>query len=275
MLSHVEVRTDRGQVLTLDLFDQNEGFLVKDITGLDPVDATLSYSSMANQDDEQEQAMKRIKRNIVMKLGYEPDYVNDTIKQLRDRLYGFFMPKSQVRLRFYSDDMPVVEITGRVEKMSAPLFAKDPEATISIMCAKSSFVGMDTLTVNGNTVETTASSGTNVTYEGSIETGGLFRIAPDRSIPGFTIRNQLDDGSVQTQDFLYPLLAGDVVLINSVNLNKYARLTRGGTTSSILFGISPYSKWLNLFQGVNNLRVLTAGAAIPWSFQYANKYGGL
>lgn len=273
MLELVEVRTDRGLLLSLPLFDQNEGYLVKPIEGLDPVDATLTYSSMANQDDEQEQAMKRVKRNIILKLGYEPDYVNDSIKQLRDRLYGFFMPKSQVRLRFYDTEMPVVEILGRVEKMNAPLFTKDPEATISIMCAKSSFVGLDTLTFGGNT--TSGTTELSRTYDGSIETGGMFEIRPDRSISGFTIYNRLPDDSVQSQAFVYPLLAGDILQINSVTLNKSARLTRAGSTSSVLYGISPYSQWLNLYPGVNSLRVAVAGAAIPWTFQYANKYGGL
>lgn len=273
MLNLVEVRTDRGLLLSLPLGDQNEGFLVQSIEGLDPVDAVLTYSSMANEDDEQEQSSKRVKRNIIMKLGYEPDYVNDSVKKLRDRLYVFFMPKSQVRLRFYSDDMPTVEIRGRVERMNAPLFTKEPDATISITCAKSGFVGLDSLVVNGNTTESTTE--TTVVYDGSIETGGLLRLMVNRSIDTFTIYNRLPDNSVQSQEFVAPLLAGDILEINSVSLNKSVRVTRGGTTSSVLFGISPYSEWLNLYPGVNQIRVATAGADIPWSFQYVNKYGGL
>lgn len=273
MLNLVEVRTDRGLLLSLPLFDQAEGYLIKDMGGLDPVDATLVYSSMANQDDEQEQSSKRVKRNIVLKLGYQPDYINDSVKVLRDRLYGFFMPKSQVRLRFYSDDMPTVEIVGRVEKMSAPLFAQDPEATISILCAKSNFVGMGTVTFGGNT--TSGVIDLNQTYDGTIETGGLFRITPNRAMSGFTIYNRLPDDSVQSQAFVYPLLAGDILEINSVPLNKSARLTRAGSTTSVLYGISPYSQWTNLYPGVNKLRVTDPGAAVPWTFAYANKYGGL
>lgn len=273
MLSLLEVRTDQGLLLSLPLFDQSDGFLIKDIQGLDPVDATLVYSSMASQDDEQEQSSKRVKRNVVLKLGYNPDYVNTTVKALRDTLYGFFMPKSQVKLRFYSDDMPTVEIVGRVEKLNAPLFAKDPEATISILCAKSSFYALDTLTFGGNT--TAGTTETLRTYDGSIETGGLFRILPDRTMSGFTIHNTLPDDSVESQEFVFPLLAGDILEINSVNLSKSARLTRSGVTTSVLYGISPYSKWLNLYPGVNKLRVAASGAAVPWTFAYINKYGGL
>lgn len=274
MLSSIEARTDRGLVLGLPLFDATEGFYIKDVDGLDPVDATLVYSSMAGQDDEQEQSSKRVKRNIILKLGYDPDFAaNMDVEKLRDRLYGFFMPKSQVRLRFFSDTKPTVEIVGRVERMDAPLFVKEPDATISIICAKSNFLGLDTLSFAGNT--TAGTTDTPRTYDGTVETGGLFRIQPNRSINEFTIYNRLPDDSVQSQEFVYPLVAGDILDINSVALNKSARLTRGGNTQSVLFGISPYSQWLNLYQGVNRLRVVASGAPIPWSFQYVNKFGGL
>lgn len=273
MLNLLEVRTDRGLLLSLPLFDQSEGYLIKSVDGLDPVDATLVYSSMAGEDDEQEQSSKFVKRNIVLKLGYQPDYVNDSVKILRDRLYSFFMPKTQVKLRFYADDMPTVEIVGRVEKMNAPLFTQDPGAEISIICARSSFVELATNLVSGGSSE--LGTEVEVDYAGTNKTGGLFTLLPDRSISGFTIYNRLPDDSVQAQPFVYPLLAGDSLAINSVALNKSARLSRGGATQSVLFGISPYVPWLNLYQGVNKVRVAVAGDPIPWSFAYANKYGGL
>lgn len=273
MITLVEVRTDRGLLLALPIMDPAEGIFVVNIDGLDPVDAVLTYSSMANQDDEQEQSSKRVKRNLIFTLGYQPDYVNSTIGKLRERLYTFLMPKSQVRVRFYSDDKPTVEIVGRVEKFNSPLFAKDPEATISILCAKSNFVGLDTLTFGGDTTATAVELSR--TYPGSIETGGLFTISPNRAMSGFSIINRLPDDSVQTQDFVYSLAAGDVIKVNSVNLQKYVRLTRAGATGSVLSAISPYSQWLHLYPGVNRLRVAASGAAVPWTFQYANKYGGL
>jgi hypothetical protein len=274
MLTKVEVRTDQGALLTLDLFDPEDGFQIQNILGLEPVDATLVYSSMVGQDDEQEQSSKRVKRNIIFEIGYEPDWANETIWSLRNTLYGFFMPKNQVRLRFYSDTMPTVEIVGRVEKFSSPLFGSaDPKATISIICAKSNFVGLDVLSFGGNT--TSGSTEIERVYSGSIETGFLFTLSPNRAISEFTINNRLPNDAVVSQEFQYPLLDGDVLTINSVALNKYVRLTRAGSTGSALFGVSPYSQWVNLFPGVNNLRVVAAGDPIPWTIQYANKYGGL
>lgn len=272
MLNLVEVRTDQGLLLSLPLFDPSDGYMVRDIDGLDPVDAVLTYSSMVSQDDELFQSSKRVKRNIVLKLGYEPDYANTTVKSLRDRLYSFFMPKGQVSLRFYSDDMPTVEIRGRVEKMNAPLFAKDPEATISIICPKSSFVG-ETHIIEG--FSTAGSGEIVVNYTGSIETGGILRVAPKRSFTTFTMQNRLSGSEVLSQEFVFPLQADDILEINSVPLQKGAKLTRGPSLTSVLFGVSPFGKWIELHPGVNKLRMSAAGSPIPWSFQYANKYGGL
>lgn len=273
MLELLEVRSERGLLLPLPLFDQTDGYLVKEIEGLDPVDAVLTYSSIASQDDEQEQSSKRVKRNIVIRLGYNPDYIDESVESLRDNLYQYFMPKSLVKLRFYREGKPDVEIQGRVEKMNAPLFAEDPEARISILCAKSSFYGMETLSFGGNT--TSGATEVSVDYEGSVETGGIFQILPNRNLGSFTIYNRLPDDSVQSQEFVYPLVAGDILNINSVALSKAARLTRAGATESALRGISPYSQWVNLYPGVNKIRVAAAGAAIPWTFTYANKHGGL
>lgn len=272
MVNKVEVRTDQGLVLTLPLFDTSDGYVVEEIEGLDPVDAVLTYSSMVGQDDELEQSAKRVKRNIIFTLGYEPNYMNSTVKSLRDRLYIFFMPKANVTLKFFSDDMPPVEIKGRVEKMNAPLWAKDPVAKISIVCGKSDFVG-EVFTVEG--FSTDGPEEIEVEYEGTIPTGGLLRVNPTRDISSFTMTNRLSDFNFLAQEFSYPLITADILEINSVPLQKGARLTRGQENISVLYGVSPFGQWINLHQGTNRLRLSAAGEPIPWSFQYANKYGGL
>lgn len=273
MLSKVEVRTSQGVLLTLDLNDISNGYVVEDIAGLDPVEATLVTSSFANLDGEQFQSAKRGKRNIVFKLGYEPDFSSEmTVSQLRSQLYGFFMPKSQVFLRFFADGFPPVDIAGRVETFVSPLFVKDPTATISIINFNSDFVG-DEVILPGSTVSSVVN--TAIDYDGTIETGFLFTMNVNRSISAFSIYVTGADGSQAQLDFAGALASGDVLKISTVPGNKYATLTHLGSDSSILYGVSPYSSWLTLFPGVNQLRVVTTGAAIPYTIDYTNKYGGL
>lgn len=273
MLTKVEARNDRGMLLSLPLMDVSEGYIIQDIEGLDPVKATLVSSSFANLDGEQYQSARREKRNMVFTLGLEPDYVAQTVKNLRTRLYGHFMPKSNVNFRFFSDDFPTVDISGRVESFEAPLFAKDPEVKISLLCFSPDFYNATPDIFYGNTVAD--NSEVLINYQGTVESGIKFRLLVNRPISGFTIFNRSSDNAFRSLEFLAPLLAGDIVEINTSSGSKGATLTRVGVGTSILYGVSPYSNWLELFPGPNNIRVAATGATIPYTLEYVTKYGGL
>src|SRR5215216_4960528 len=141
MLETLEVRNAQGALLSLPLQDVSDGFVVADILGLEPVDAVLVSSSFANMDGEQYHSSRREKRNILLKIELKPDFVVDSVRDLRNRLYEFFMPKTEVQLRFILDDVSV-NIMGRIEKFTCPLFARDPEANISLLCFNSDFVDL-------------------------------------------------------------------------------------------------------------------------------------
>lgn len=273
MLTKVEARNDQGVLLTLPLMDVSEGFIIQDIEGLDPVKATLVSSSFANLDGEQYQSSRREKRNLIFTLGLEPDYVAQSVKALRSRLYGHFMPKSNVDFRFFSDDFPTVDISGRVESFEAPLFAKEPEAKMSLLCFNPDFYDSTPVVISTST--TTGSIEKAVDYDGTVESGIKFRINVNRSIVGFTIFNRSADNAIRSLEFLTSLIAGDVVEIDTSAGFKGATLIRSGVATSILYGVSPYSNWIEMLPGVNNIRVVVAGAAIPYTIEYTTKYGGL
>src|SRR5690606_20585056 len=122
MLTRVDVVTPRGEVLALPFQDISGGYVIHDIDGLDPVRATISSSSFAQLEGAQYQNAQREARNLIFKLGFEPDYATTDVRGLRSELYRFLMPKSEVLFRFYIDDVLFVEIAGRVEAFEAPLF---------------------------------------------------------------------------------------------------------------------------------------------------------
>ncbi len=99
MLVSLEVITRQFQSLLLPLNEVLNGFAVESIEGLEPVKATLVSSSFAQIDGAQYHSSRREPRNIKLKMGLEPDYVTDSVRDLRHRLYGFLMPKSEVTLR--------------------------------------------------------------------------------------------------------------------------------------------------------------------------------
>lgn len=273
MISTLVIQNQKGEELTLTLEDPENGYLVTGIDGLDPVPANIVSSSFGGQDGEQFQNSYREKRNIILKLAYEPDYANTTVAALRSQLYNFFMTKSNVTLFFHLEGGGQRKISGKVEDMDAPLFTKDPYAHISILCLLPDFCNQTPVLVSATTVETTVETAFN--YPGSIDTGIIFKLLLNRSLSNFTIFHRSPDNTIQEVEFAYPLLSGDILEISSLSGNKYVNLTRAGNTESVLYGLSPSSRWLSLKSGENKIRVSAVGAGIPWEFSFTGKHGGL
>lgn len=274
MFNKVDVISSSGVLLELPIGDIASGYSVQPMEGLDPVNATLVYSSFAGQDGSDFQSARRENRNIVMKLGFEPNYEVTSVAGLRQKLYKFFMPKSYIRMKFYDDTIgQTVSIYGRVETMNSPRFTQNPYATISILCENSDFEGLTENSFSGNT--TASTSTVDEAYDGTIETGFVFTLNVDRTISGITIYNTLPDNSVRSLTIAVPMVAGDVLRVSTIPGNKYAKLTHTGVESSVLYGVLPASNWINLFPGLNKIRVALAGAGVPWSITYTDKFGGL
>lgn len=272
MLTLLEVR-GQGGILGLSLEDPELGYDVQDIQGLDPVKATLVSSSFAQQDGAQYQSARRESRNIILKIGFYPDYGIDSVQSLRTRLYPFFMPKTKVSLRFYMADGLMVDIPGVVESFESAMFTQEPAVDISIMCFDPDFIEPDPVVVAGST--TAGSTVSTLNYTGTVETGIQFQLNVNRTMSEFTIYHQTPGGDIRTMDFAGALVNGDVVTINTLAGNKFAQLTRSGTDSSILYGVSPQSNWLELDTGANGIRVYAEGAAVPYTITYTRRYGGL
>jgi hypothetical protein len=274
MLTKVEVDNLQGKTLSLPLDDISGGYVIKDIAGLDPVKATISTSAFAQLDGATFQGARREMRNILMKLGIEPDYATTSVAALRQSLFSFFMPKTDVLLRFYMDNVLHSTIQGKVESCEAPPFSQDPELVASILCMDPNFKHPSTISYL-STVTTATTSEYNLNISGTVETGYVFTLNVNRSISGFTIYNRRPDGTVRQMDVTLALVAGDVVKISTEPRNKYATLTRGGVTTSILYAVSPTSNWAPFNPGYNYYRVLVSGAAIPYTLVYTPRYGGL
>lgn len=271
MITLVEARTPEGSVLSLPLADFSDGYSVQNIDGLDPVDATIVSSAFAATDGEEYQSSRRDKRNITLQLGIEADYVTNSVRELRKRLYDFFLPKSTVDLRFYDDEGLVVNIEGRVEFLKSPPFSQDTKANISILCLESDFIDNDTEDLTGSTVS--SSLETLIQYPGDIQTGFVFTLNVNRTLTEFTLYNRGRDNNIRSLDIQASLVSGDIVTVSTVSGNKYVELKRSGATSSLLYAQN--GDWLELTRGDNHFRAYAEGAAIPYAMSYTARYGGL
>src|SRR5215204_1701458 len=273
MLSLVEIRTSRGTMLSLPIDDISDGIVLESIEGLDPVKATLVSSSLAQMDGTQYHSSRRESRNIKFTISLEPDYILNSVSDVRNRLYSYFIPKAFVGIRFYTSEGLVVDIFGRVESFETLLFAKEPKVDISVMCFDPDFVELDPIQILGDTVSDNTE--TLIEYSGTVETGIRLVLNVDRTLTEFTVYQRAPDDSIRSLDFSAALVAGDVVEINTVVANKRATLTRSNVLTSVLYGVSPQSNWIQLEQGDNNLRVYAVGAPIPHELYYTPRHGGL
>lgn len=273
MLNQVEVYSDLGELLTLPLEDISSGYMITDISGLEPVVANIVSTSFASMDGEVYQASRRGKRNIVISLELDPDYSVTNVRGLRNHLYQFFMPKKEVILRFFTDDMRPVDIQGRVESFDSPLFAQTPQATISLLCFSPDFYEPEDVILPRST--TSSSTEFIVDYEGTTDTGIILELKPNRAMTGFTINSTAPGEATRTFQFDDPLVSGDILTLSTIQGAKGIKLVRGGVESSYLRGMVATSDWTRLYPGSNALRVYAAGAAVPYTLRYTNKYGGL
>lgn len=274
MLQTIEVRNAAGASLTLPMEDVIVGYLVTEVEGLDPVKAVLVSSSFAKQDGSQYQSARREERDIKMMIRLEPNYaINETVRDLRSRLYRYFMTKSEVTLKFTLVDELEVEIKGRVETCEAAIFAKEPAMNILVRCFDPDFIDVVPVVVEAGTVDDMTEI--NIAYEGTVDTGVELTLNVDRDLSEFTIFHRPPDGTTRTMSFEYELEAGDVLKISTVTGNKYLTLTRAGITSSVLNGMDPTSNWTEFQNGDNHIRVYAVGDPIPYSISYTTRYGGL
>lgn len=282
LLKSLKVTNSRGDLLNLPLEDPSGGLVIKDIGGLGPVKATLVSSSFANMDGEQYHSSRREARNILLKLGLDPDYGVTSAHELRAQLYQFFMPKSRALLSFnvfnrFSDNILTqnldLEIVARIESLEPDMFTKDPAVDISLMCFDPDFYVPEPVIFEGETVEDQTAS--IISYDGTVETGVVFKMTVSRAFDVFTIYHRAPDDQLRTVYFSYPLLVGDVLEISSIPGSKRVLLTRAGVQTSLIYALSPQSNWLELLQGDNSLRVHAVGSPIPFTLEYTTKYGGL
>jgi hypothetical protein len=273
LLQQLDITNSRGNVLSLQMQQDDSSYQIASIEGLDPGKAVLVATSSAGQDGETYQSAKRPARNIKLKLDFDPDFALKSYSELRSDLYSWFMPKSRITMRFFLSTGLYVDIDGVVESMDSPLFEQDPDANISIMCFQPDFVDGRLASVPGFTVAD--STNTPIVYPGTVEAGTVVTINLNRAASGLSIYNSDEAGNLQQLDFSGALLNGDKLVISSLAGNKGITLTRAGASSSFLYGRSSQSSWINLVEGVNQFRVYAVGDPIPYTLEYAVRYGGL
>ena len=275
MLTAVDITNSRGDTLHLPLMDISGGYVVREVKGLDPVSASLTSSSTAEEDGAQPQFARRGPRNVTMKLGLKPDYNVNTVQSLRSALYPYLMPKLNIKLDFYLDNVLYVTTDGQIEDFSNEMFTQDPEVNISILCYDPDFYAPSAITASDFTQSDNVTTKL-IQYNGTSDAGFVFTLNINRALSGFTLTNTTPDNVKRSLEIAgASFVSGDVLTITTIKGQKAIVFNRAGLVSSILYFKTDVSEWPFLQNGNNNLGAFCSGAGIPWSLSYTPKYGGI
>lgn len=282
MITKIEMFSPQPDAPILPLggfMPNNDPVQVFNVEGLGPVKADISSTPFATGRGELYQGSSTGKRNVVLTLGLNPDWVDQTIASLRQLLYRYFMPEEWVKMRFFSDHMPTCDIEGYVESFEPNIFSKDPEIQVSVICPKPDFLETDatilTGTVDDGTIETVFE------YLGTVETGLELRVD---ATP--THANYAGDLTVSNTAYAIP----QVYKLQAITINalKYFKLSSvrnakrvqnisvaDGSPTNLLAKVTKESVWPVIKPGENVFTLAAATSGQEWTLAYFNRYGGL
>lgn len=282
MLRRLEVFSSNPSAPELPL----GGFVANDdpvqlrtIDGLGPVKAELASTAFASGRGELFQGSSIGKRNIVLNLGLNPNWVDQTMTNLRHQLYAYFLPEAWTKLRFFSEDLPTVDIEGVVESFEPNIFSQDPEIQISILCYRPDFIDIDATFYEG--VVDDGTSELEFEYVGTVPTGFELRVDGSVAKPTYTgditIRTKAPE---EPQDFEVEGVLVDATRyfkLSSVRNEKRAQVVsrEDGAVTNVLSKMTAASVWPEIRPGTNLLSVAAAETGQNWVMAYYNRFGGL
>lgn len=282
MLTNLEVYSaySSSPDLPLALGGRPDGDLIhiRNIDGLGPVKANINTKPYGSLDGEFYTGGNIGSRNIVLTLGFNPDWNDETVSSLRQKIYGYFMPNLPVALRFFSDELPTMEIVGYTETCEPNIFAQDPEMTISVICPLPDFVAVGATEVVGSAVS--GATWSDFSLLSNVPTSMLVELSRASGTYDGLVTIEHKTLAVPTHKFEFSgaVSPGINLRLNTGRGIKAAEnyVVASGERINLLNSMSADSEWLTLEPGVNELRVLTESATpMPFKLTYHERFGGL
>jgi len=257
----------------------NDPVQVRNIEGLGPVKADVTSVPLATGRGERPQGVSTPKRNIVLTLGLNPDWEDQTVSSLRQLLYAYLMPEQWAKLRFFSDHLPTCQIEGTVESFEPDMFSQDPEVQVSILCYNPDFVDVDPTVITGLVDDGTIE---NVfTYLGTVETGYELRVESTEDNLDYTGPLTLTTTAwgVETTYEVDPVTI-DATTYFKINSVKGLRRVQSievvdGTPTNLLAAVSDGAIWPYLKPGECSFKIEATENDQAWTLAYFNRFGGL
>lgn len=282
MLTSVEVSGVRPSLDPLELLiagSADSPIQIKEITGLEPVNAAITSSEYSNMEGEAPGGVSVGKRNIVFTFGLNPDWATQTMEELRQELYKYFMPKLDVRLDFFSTHLPDVYIWGVVESMIPNMFSADPEIQVSILCLLPDFLAAAETVVASSVVNGTRTI--DIEYAGTKPCGVVVKIDTNPANVSYTGNLNFDMTWVNTDEFDINGVTIDGTYyfeLSTVPGDKYVRkvtVANPAVYTSLLNLVVGVPDWFMLYPGDNEFKLVATETGQDLFITYRARYGGL
>lgn len=282
MLRRLEVFSSNPSAPELPLggfMPNDDPVQLRSIDGLGPVKAELASTAFASGRGELYQGSSIGKRNIVLNLGLNPNWIDQTMATLRQRLYAYLLPEAWTKLRFFSDHLPTVDIEGVVESFEPNIFSQDPEIQVSVLCHKPDFIDVDATIYEGIVDDGTAEL--EFIYTGTVATGLELRIDGSIDNPAYT-----GDFDITLKSPEEPqIFSIDGVLVDTSQYFKLSTVRNkkraqavdksDGSTVNLLSKVAATSVWPEIKPGTNLLSVAATETGQTWTMAYYNRFGGM
>lgn len=305
MIEAVTVVNYLGRQLRMELRNPEEsGFLIRDITGLGPVQATINTTEIMSTNGAVFNSSRLSSRNIVLDIQF---MWAKTIEEARLASYQWFRIGKPLRLIFETDARTIYT-DGYVESNEPEIFSDQEATQISVICPDPYFYEyndgqserVDFQSVesaftfpfsNDSLVEKKIIFGRIlknmrrlVNYEGDSEIGITMHIQATGEASGIIgLYNLTTNESIKFDtDILYmttgsKIVAGDILTIDTRKGHKSAILDRGSKKINVLHCLTPDTDWMTLKSGDNELYFAASvgGNMLEVTVDYLPAYEGV
>lgn len=280
MIKTITIINHFGEEICLELSNPyDSGFVVKNITGLGPVNANVNFTELATIDGAIDNDSERIgSRNIVMELEF---LEHPTIEDTRLLSYKYFPIKKNVTFIIETDSRTCKTI-GRIEKNDPEIFSDKEGCQVSILCPdpyfysvkgisdkKEILYGVEPLfefpfqnpSLDENLIEFGSIKKEiehNIFYDGDEDIGVKITIDVIGDAEGISIYSLREKKILIIDDNKFQSLmgdgikAGDEIVIDTTKNHKSIVLLRNGVTTNIINVLGRPIQWFQIMKGNNN-----------------------
>lgn len=255
----LSVKNEYGDVLMLT---GNPDYDVLSVSGLNPAPAEINTTPVSGIDGTRYNSARIGQRNIVLRLN-----INGDIEDRRIELYRYFRVKHTVRV-YYKNEHVDVYIDGYIETFENDFFTILQQPQISIICPDPYFKSMSETEIDFENVTALFTFPFAIAAEGipfsslneissryfnagNVETGGIitFTALADG------VKNPVFYNNTNSTFFGVDITmqSGDIIEINTQRGEKSVKLTRSGTTTSIVGDRTSGSTWIVFEPGENEI----------------------